>query len=167
MFTDYLSLGKALAELPAIAPMTPEQVARVREVEDYMLATQPQFALKMHHVLHAGLYARTCHLPANCVMTGALIKLATLMIIEGNALIWLGEEGREVKGYTVLTASAGRKQAFRAITDTKITMIFPTQAKTVAEAEREFTDEWERLAPGEAETVITGEMDASQPVTRI
>lgn len=141
----------------AVPPMTPEAIARVREIEDHMLATQPQFDLEMHHVIHAGLYARTCRLPAGVVMTGALIKIPTLVIVEGNALVWLGEEAREIDGYTILTASAGRKQAFHAITDTKITMIFPTAAKTVAEAEREFTDEFSRLAPGCAETIITGE----------
>lgn len=141
----------------AVPPMTPEAIARVREIEDYMLATQPQFDLEMHHVIHAGMYARTCRLPAGVVMTGALIKIPTLVIVEGHALVWLGEEAREIDGYTILTASAGRKQAFHAITDTKITMIFPTAAKTVAEAEREFTEEADRLAPGRAETIITGE----------
>lgn len=137
--------------------MTPAAIERVREIERHMLATQPQFDLQMQHVLHAGMYARTCRLPAGIVITGALIKIPTLVIISGNAFVWLGEKGRQVKGYAVLTASAGRKQAFRAITDTVITMLFPTEAKTVAEAEREFTDEWDRLAPGRAETIITGE----------
>ncbi len=153
-----MSTDLALVEL-VVPAMTPAAIARVRELEDHLLATQPQFALKMWHHLHreAGLYARTCLLPADRMLTGALIKLATLLIVEGNAFVCLGDDVRELKGYTILMASAGRKQAFRAITDTKITMIFPTQAETVAEAEREFTDEWQRLAPGDAETIISGE----------
>lgn len=149
-----------LALVPiTVPPMTPAAIARVRELETYMLATEPQFKLKMQHFLHleAGLYARVCYLPADRQMTGALIKLPTLLLVEGNVLVCLGEEVRELTGSTILMASAGRKQAFRAITDTKITMIFPTMARTVAEAEREMTEEWERLAPGDAETFITGE----------
>ncbi len=156
-----MSTDLALVDISQIAvpAMSPAAIARVRELEDHLLATQPQFALKMWHHLHkeAGLYARTCLLPSDRMMTGALIKIATLLIVEGNAFVCLGDDVRELNGYTILMASAGRKQAFRAITDTKITMIFPTKAQTLAEAEREFTDEWERLAPGDAETFTTGE----------
>lgn len=149
--------GGSVMEIRTIPPMTPAAIARVREIEDYMLATQPQFDLEMHHQIHAGVYARTCLLPAGIVMTGALIKIATTLTIAGDVMVWLGGEGRRITGYAVLAASAGRKQAFRAIADTHITMSFRTDAKTVAEAEREFTDEFSRLAPGRATTIITGE----------
>ncbi len=57
-----------------------------------------------------------------------------------------GSDGAvEVAGYTVFSASAGRKQAMVALTDTYLTMLFPTDAKTVDEAERAFTDEYDLL----------------------
>lgn len=146
-----------LAAILPIPAMTPAAIAKVREIEDFMLATQPQFDLPMLHVLHAGMYARTAFMPAGTMMTGALIKLATLLVINGDCLIWLGEEARRLTGFNVVPASAGRKQGFRALSDTHITMLFPTTAQTVSDAEREFTDEWERLAPGDATTIITGD----------
>lgn len=145
-----------LSRLVPIPPMTPAAIARVREIEDHMLATQPQIDLRMRHLIHAGAYYRTCCVPAGYVITGALIKIPTTLIIHGDCVVWLGEEGRRLTGYNVVPASAGRKQAFRAVSDTHITMMFPTSAQTVAEAEREFTEEFDRLAPGVAETIITG-----------
>ena len=101
---------------------------------------------------------QTCFLPAGIVMTGALIKIATTLVIHGDCFVWFGGgKSQRITGYAVLPAQAGRKQAFRAVSDTHITMMFPTQAKTVPEAEREFTDEADRLAPGVATTIITGE----------
>lgn len=140
-----------------IPGMTAEAIERVREIESHLLATQFQFDLKMQHTIHGGVYSRTCLLPSGCVLTGAFVQIPTTLVIDGNCIIWLGDEGREIKGRVVLAASAGRKQAFRAISNTWITMYFATEAKTVAEAEKEFTPEWECLAPGRAETVVTGE----------
>jgi hypothetical protein len=60
----------------------------------------------------------------------------------------------------VLPAAAGRKQAFLAQADSHITMIFATAARSVAEAEREFTDEADNLVSRRAggnRIVITGE----------
>jgi hypothetical protein len=66
-----------------------------------------------------------------------------------------------LQGHAVLAASAGRKQAFLARVDTHLTMIFPTRAKTVEDAEREFTDEVDLLASrrdtNHSQTMITGE----------
>ena len=146
-----------LAVLMPIPPMTPAAIERVREIEEHMLATQAQFPLPMFHVLHAGLYSRTAFLPAGCVLTGCLVKIPTLLIIQGDVLVWLGEEAQRVTGQRVLPASANRKQAFRALADTSLTMVFVTSAETVAEAEKEFTSEWDRLAVGVSEAIITGE----------
>ena len=78
-------------------------------------------------------------------MTGALIKLATTVILSGDVSVFNGEVAERMTGYNVITGSAGRKQAFHAHEDTHITMIFPTKAKTVQQAEEEFTDEHDRL----------------------
>ena len=124
-------------------------------------AALPQIALDTHHVLHAGLYARTVRLPPGVRLTGALIKIATLVIVQGDTFVWLGAESRRLTGYAVLPASAGREQAFVSVAETFITMIFPTRARTVEEAEREFTDDHELLASrhqdAHNEIIITGE----------
>lgn len=146
------------AALPA---MSTEAIEGVRRLGEQHLATWPQIDLKMEHLIHAGTYCRTCRIPAGLEITGALIKIPTTLVIQGDCFVWLGQETRRITGYAVIPASAGRKQAFRAVADTYITMMFPTEAKTVPDAEREFTEEWRLLAPGDAETVITGEARAS------
>jgi len=45
----------------------------------------------------------------------------------------------------VLPAEAGRKQAFLALADTDLTMLFATDARDTATAEGQFTTEPERL----------------------
>jgi hypothetical protein len=142
---------------PSIPAMSDAAIEHVRAVEEHLLATQPQFDLPLLHVLHGGMYVRSLFMPGGTIITGALIKIATTVIVDGDAIVWFGDDERRVTGHTILPAAAHRKQGFHALTDTHITMLFPTAAKTVAEAEREFTEEFDRLAPGVATTIITGE----------
>jgi len=143
----------------ALPASTEDGLALVREIEERVLSGD-QVELRTQHVLHAGLYARTICVPAACVLTGALIKIPTLLIVSGRASVLMGD-GEEVviEGYNVLAASAGRKQAFIAHDDTYVTMVFATTARTVEEAEREFTDEWELLLShhNDNDVLITGE----------
>jgi len=83
--------------------------------------------------------------PAGVLITGVLIKIATLLIVQGDALVYIGGEPTRLNGYNVVPAAAGRKQAFIAESDVYLTMIFPTDALDVDEAERQFTDEVELL----------------------
>lgn len=141
-----------------IPAMTQGAIDRVRAFEAQALAL-PQVDIATHHVIHGGMYARTICIPAGVVLTGAQIKLATVLIVSGHVRVTVGEETRELEGYHVLAASAGRKQAFLALADTHLTMVFPSRAACVEDAEREFTDESDRLFSrhGENEVVITGE----------
>lgn len=135
-----------------IPPMSPNWIDKVRKLESAILET-PQVNIPIEHVLHAGVYARTVMVPAGVVITGALIKIPTVLVISGNAKVFIGDETIEIKGQHVIPASAGRKQAFLAIEDTSITMIFQTDAKTVQDAEKEFTDEFDRLTSNKSETI--------------
>lgn len=144
-----------------IPEMTPAAIMRVRNLEEVLLVRNPDGNLPIQHVLHAGLYARTVCVPAGLVITGALVKIPTLLIVQGDCFVTLGAEVRRIAGYQVIPAAAGRKQAFRTVADTHITMVFPTDARTVEEAERQFSDEYERLASRKDnavnETICTGE----------
>jgi hypothetical protein len=135
----------ALVAPSAVPPSTPACIAAVERVHEIVKAA-PQVEIETHHVLHAGVYSRTICVPAGCVLVGALIKIPTTLVVCGQASVMLGD-GEEVmvSGYQVLAASAGRKQAYITHADTFITMSFRTDAKSVEEAEREFTDEWEAL----------------------
>lgn len=142
-----------------LPPTTPKGMALVTAVEDVVLA-EPQREITTYHVLHAGVYSRTICVPAGVVLTGAVIKVPTTLTVSGRASVLIGD-GQEmiVDGYHVFAAAAGRKQAFIAHTDTWLTMSFKTDARTVEEAENEFTDEADRLFSRRwpNEVVITGE----------
>ena len=148
-----------------IVAMSPDTIEQVRRLESLALAL-PQVPIETTHVLHAGLYARTIRVPAGVLITGALIKLATLLVIEGDVLVHAEGGPLRLTGHHVLPAAAGRKQAFLAQADTHITMIFATAAQSVAEAEREFTDEADILASRRSSesnhVIITGEQTCQE-----
>lgn len=143
--------------LPA---MTQDQINKVEVLEHFSRALCEQENIPTEHLIHGGMYARTVHMPVGTVLTGALLKLPTVLIVAGDCAVFIGEETIELRGYSVLPGSAGRKQAFLAHTDVSMTMLFPTQATTVAQAEQEFTDEYELLMSNFQDCVttrITGE----------
>lgn len=105
----------------------------------------PQVEIETRHSLHAGMYARTIMVPAGVLAVGVFIKIATLLIISGRGAVYIDGAAREVDGYHVIEGDAGRKQAWLSFDDTHITMIFPSAAASVEEAEAEFTDEADRL----------------------
>lgn len=151
----------ALATLtPRIAPATEEHLEDVRGIEDALLDL-PQVPIATHHVIHGGMYARTVAIPAGTAITGTFVQVPTILILSGRVSVLSNGETIEIDGYAVLPASATRKGAFVAHTDTSMTMIFATAARTVAEAEAEFTTEPERLVSRQPdavnEIIITGE----------
>ena len=150
-------LVAAESRIPA---MTAQAIDKVRELEA-ITRDLPQVEIATDHVLHGGMYARTIRIPAGVVLTGVFIRVPTLLVFDGNATVNAGDDATTLVGYHVLAASAHRRQAFMAHEDTRLTMVFATQAKTVAEAEDEFTDEAHLLfsrKPGAINRInITGE----------
>jgi hypothetical protein len=136
-----------------IPAMNDAAVERVRAMER-IARKLPQTPITTYHLIHAGMYARTITIPAGVVLTGALIKRATILILSGDATVTIGAGVVRVTGYHVLAASAQRKQAFLAHADTNLTMLFPTAAQDVRAAEEEFTDEADLLFSRHGENVI-------------
>lgn len=141
----------------AIQPMTSEAIDKVRALED-QLAALPQVEIETHHALHGGMYVRTITIPSGVALTGALIRVATVLIINGDADVYIGSTTKRLRGYNVLQAGAGRKQAFYAHKDTQVTMVFPTDATTVEQAENEFTEEADRLLSRKQNRTFQGEL---------
>lgn len=143
-----------------ISSMSKVAVGKVRQLEAAILEC-PQVKIATHHLIHAGMYSRTIMVPAGVILTGSLMKIATILILSGNFVLFAGDEAIELNGYNILAGSPHRKQAGVAKTDTWVTMIFPTDAKTVAEAEEQFTDEtsvlWSRYEDAENHVRITEE----------
>lgn len=140
--------------------MTDVAIDKVRQLTD-IISQYPQTDIVTTHSLHGGVYTRTIMIPAGVILTGALIKIPTTLIVSGKVTVYVGEQPSHFDGYNVLAASANRKQAFVAHTDTYLTMIFKTDAVTVEEAEEQFTDEFLLLSSRHPESInhfiITGE----------
>lgn len=151
-----------LTVAPAITAMSPASIDNVRRLESFLLAGEigTAFPVETQHLLHGGQYSRTICLAANMMITGALMKIPTTLVLHGDVTMYTEDGLVELHGHHVLSASAGRKQAFLAHSEVHLTMTFPTTAQTVAEAEREMTDEWAQLASGRPGTInhieITG-----------
>ena len=129
---------------PRLPAMASDALVRVRALEGE-LAALPQVEIPTSHLFHAEIYARTIRIPAGVALTGALIKVPTVLMFSGHATVFMGDRAVDLRGYHVLPASAGRKQAFLAHADTDLTMLFPSAAQSVAEAEAEFADEVDLL----------------------
>lgn len=153
-----MSLTLVRRELPA----TPDDTLKKLLAAQKVLLTTEQVPIPTDHVLHAGMYSRTVTMPQGVVLMGALVRVPTVVITVGAAKVYVGGEWQEVKGYNVLPAKAHRKQIFVSQSALIVTMLFPTQAKTVEEAEREFTEEADLLLSRrqECNTVrITGDKE--------
>lgn len=120
--------------------MCEETIDKVRLMEEASLL-RPQAKIPVEHFLHGGMYVRTVKVPAGMMITGALIRVETTIIMSGHAMFYTGEAWRENHGYGVYAAAANRKQIFIALTDLNLTMFFPSDAKTVRDAEEQFTSE--------------------------
>lgn len=137
-----------------------EALARVFRIQDEILS-HPQIDIPTEHILHGGMYARTIRLKGGVIVTGAHFKVPSILIVKGKCAVSSGESAILLCNYHVLTGEAGRKQVCVTMEDTEITMIFRTDAKTVEEAENEFTDEAESLMSrkqdGNNIMLVTGE----------
>jgi hypothetical protein len=155
----------------ALVPTSPETLAKIQCVHEAVLRCE-QVEIATEHLLHGGMYVRTIRLAAGILMVGSLVKLATVLIVNGSTSVLVGEDRVELEGYNVIPGCAGRQQLF--VTRHKkecaggdcdcsveMTMIFPTQAKTVEEAENEVFAEVELLMSHSDENrntfTITGE----------
>ena len=159
----------ALRNTLVIPAMSVASVAKVRRLTDLSLKHLPQIPFKTEHRLHAGIYTRTVTIPAPpfgakaVVATGVLVKIPTQLIISGDVIVYMGEgeAPAHVSGQRVFLGSPGRKQAFLSNSEYTMTMCFATDAKTVAEAEAQFTDEVDLLCPlseTERHDIIVGEL---------
>ena len=129
---------------PSIGAISESNLSKVRDIENTLLSC-PQVEIETLHEFHAGMYARTVKIPEGVVITGAFIKIPTLLILSGDSTVLIDGAASRIEGYGVIPAFAGRKQDFIAHSDTYLTMVFPTEATTIESAEEEFTDEADML----------------------
>lgn len=126
-------------------PKTSEAcIARLESVEAE-LGKLPQVTIPVEQKLYAGMYARTICVPKGVVAVGVTIEIPTILVLNGHCQFNSGDKVYEFNGHYVLEGQAHRKQICVALEDTYMTMMFPTSAKTVEEAEEEFTHEANKL----------------------
>ena len=90
-------LLKPIPSSASLSPNTPESISAIERVTEAFLAT-PQLELVTEHVLHGGMYARTIRMPAGYALAGALIKIPTILIINGDAGVWGNSGGQPRDG---------------------------------------------------------------------
>ena len=127
-----------------IPSSTAKSIEKVNSLENTIKDLE-QIKLITAHTLHAGVYTRTIIMSPNEVLVGALIKIPTTVIVNGKCMVSDGSNQQLVDGVKTFACMPNRKQAFYSEDYTTITMIFKTNAKTIEEAEEEFTDEAKSL----------------------
>lgn len=135
----------ALVPAASLPPCSSDDLALVMALRERIDAELEPCEFPTENFFHAGVYVRTCLVPKDTVLAGAVIKIPTVVIVSGHCYVQAGKDTRELKGYVVLKGAAGRAQVFRAIEDTFITMLFASDADSIERAEEEFTDEFENL----------------------
>jgi hypothetical protein len=108
-----------------------------------------QVQVPLVHSLHGGIYTRTARISAGVAITSVLIKIPTTLVVVGDFSV-MRMDGDErlwdrYFGTQVFAAQAGRRMVYACHSDVIMTMAFPSLAKTVAEAEAQFTDEVDLL----------------------
>lgn len=136
-----------------LLPLTPEQNNMLCDMVMYAVEhyEDQEVDIPIEHFIHEGVYYRTCKVPKDTAIIGAFIKIPTTVIVSGDCYVTLGNTIGRLEGYNVIKAEAGRRQAFRSVEDTYITMCFKTESTDVKEAEKEFTDEWMLLTTNREE----------------
>lgn len=124
----------------AFPPTLPETADKVRQLENE-IRKSPQLQFRTEHTLHGGMYSRTVRIPEAVMFTSVLVKCPTMLILNGVCDVLVGDIGIRIQGYNVIACEAGRKQVYLTRSLVEMTMIFPSNAKTVEEAEAQFTDE--------------------------
>lgn len=137
--------GSALTITPSvIPPPSPAMLEKLAQAQEF-LGTLPHAPLTTEHLLHGGMYARTIRREPGSITVGSLIDRATILIIHGSCSILIEDRRVDLEGYNVLAGLAGRKSMSVTRGPVEMTMICPTSARTVKEAENEIFTEADQL----------------------
>jgi hypothetical protein len=116
----------------------------IERLEAEVLA-QPQTDLRTEHVLSGGVYARTIHIPAGTVLTGATHKKDHVNVVIGDITVTTDQGPVRLTGYHVLPTKAGSKRAGVAHAPTAWTTICHTDLTDIEAIEDELVEESDRL----------------------
>lgn len=114
----------------------------VRNVAEYLLQNTIEKDIQIKHCICGELYIRKCIIPKDVVAVSALIKVPTVVIIDGDCLVYDGQKVSRVTGYKALQGQAYRESIFKALEDTQITMIAVVKSDTPQNAQKQITDQY-------------------------
>lgn len=126
--------------MSTVPACTSDMLKATRALETF-LKQLPQVYLEPEEILHAGCYVRTVRVPKGIILTGALIKAPTVLIVSGKMRMTVGNEVKVVDGYEIFQGAKGRKTVFESLEDAVITMFFATDAPDFKSALGEVVDE--------------------------
>lgn len=112
-----------LAELVQTKPhaAVPAQHLPIYRLEAELLKL-PQVDMPVEHSFCAGLYARTMHVPADTVLTGAVHRFDSFFVVRRGRLLVTTDDGLALlEPGTQLVTKAGAKRAGVALTDVVVT----------------------------------------------
>jgi len=146
LYVDAAARKTALAPptpsvFPAPSPSVLDSLMHLQAV----MSTLPQIEMPTEHLIHGGMYARTIRRDFDSVTIGSLINKATILIVNGSCSMLIGDRRVDLEGYNVLVGMPGRKSFSIARGPVEMTMICPTSAQTVEEAENEIFAEADQL----------------------
>lgn len=122
--------------------VTNQSLNCINGMVEYMLQNTKPVDIKIKHDICGNLYSRYCRVPKDVVIVGALLKVPTLLIINGDCIVYDGQKTQRVTGYKMIQGQAYRQSAFRALEDTQLTMLATVQGcSTVQEAQKYITDQ--------------------------
>lgn len=110
-----------------------------------MILKGPQVDLLTEHALSGGVYARTIHIPAGTVLTGATHKKDHVNVLFGDISVSTDNGMMRLSGYHILPTRAGAKRIGYAHADTVWTTICETQLTDFEAIEDELVEESKML----------------------
>jgi hypothetical protein len=122
-------------------PTTQRAIERLEEA----ILAQPQVDLRTEQMLSGCVYARTIHIPAGTVLTGATHKKDHVNIVCGDITVTTDAGPRRFTGYHVIPTRAGSKRAGMAHADTVWTTLCTTALDDFEAIEDELVEESARL----------------------
>ena len=132
------------APVYALTPPSPALLDQISQASD-VIRQFPQVEVVTEHLLHGGMYARTIRREPGIVAVGSIILRATVLIVNGSCSMMVEDRRIDLTGYNVLPGLPGRKSFSLTHGPVEMTMIFPTAATTVEEAENEIFGEADQL----------------------
>lgn len=121
--------------------VTNDSLNCINSIVAYMLENTQQVQIKIDQDLLGSFYARHCLVPKDVVIVGALLKVPTVVIIDGDCIVYDGQKTKRITGYKILAGQAYRQSVFRAIEPTHITMIAMVKSSNVDDVQKEITDQ--------------------------